>query len=81
MKRLTREKQAKIIPAPIEGDPIRAISRILGVSKDTVLESQVEAGPRARDRRYRMALTAYSVPLRQTTTVGRPQVGQLIVSG
>ena len=44
MKRLTREKQAQIIGALIEGCSIRATSRMFGVSKDTVLKLQVEAG-------------------------------------
>jgi DNA invertase Pin-like site-specific DNA recombinase len=44
MKRLTREKQAQIVSALIEGNSIRATSRMFGVSKDTVLKLQVEAG-------------------------------------
>lgn len=49
MKRLNREKQAQIISALIEGCSIRATSRMLGVSKDTVLKLQVEAGYLAAD--------------------------------
>lgn len=44
MKRLSREKQAKIVAALIEGNSIRATARMMGVSKDTVLKLQVEAG-------------------------------------
>jgi transposase len=44
MKRLTREKQTQIVSALIEGNSIRATSRMFGVSKDTVLKLQVEAG-------------------------------------
>lgn len=44
MNGLTREKQAQIILALIEGNSIRATSRRFGVSKDTVLKLQVEAG-------------------------------------
>ncbi|MBZ5669770.1 MAG: IS1 family transposase [Acidobacteriia bacterium] len=44
MNGLTREKQAQIISALIEGNSIRATSRRFGVSKDTVLKLQVEAG-------------------------------------
>ena len=49
MKRLTREKQAQIISALIEGYSIRATSRMFGVSKDTVLKLQVEAGYASAD--------------------------------
>lgn len=49
MKRLTREKQAQIIGALIEGCSIRATSRMFGVSKDTVLKLQVEAGYASAD--------------------------------
>ena len=49
MKRLTREKQAQIISALIEGNSIRATSRMFGVSKDTVLKLQVEAGYASAD--------------------------------
>ena len=49
MKRLTREKQAQIISALIEGCSIRATSRMFGVSKDTVLKLQVEAGYASAD--------------------------------
>jgi IS1 family transposase len=49
MKRPTREKQAQIISALIEGCSIRATSRMFGVSKDTVLKLQVEAGYLAAD--------------------------------
>ncbi len=44
MKRLTREKQTQIVAALIEGNSIRATSRMFGVSRDTVLKLQVEAG-------------------------------------
>lgn len=49
MKRLTREKQAQIVSALIEGNSIRATSRMFGVSKDTVLKLQVEAGYASAD--------------------------------
>jgi IS1 family transposase len=49
MKRLTREKQSQIISALIEGCSIRSTSRMFGVSKDTVLKLQVEAGYLAAD--------------------------------
>jgi IS1 family transposase len=49
MKRLTREKQAQIISALIEGNSIRAASRMFGVSKDTVMKLQVEAGYASAD--------------------------------
>lgn len=49
MKRLTRQKQAQIVSALIEGNSIRATSRIFGVSKDTVLKLQVEAGYKSAD--------------------------------
>src|SRR5205809_631618 len=44
MNRLSREKQAQIIAALVEGTSIRATARIAGVSKDTVVKLQVEAG-------------------------------------
>lgn len=44
MNRLSREKQAQIVGALIEGNSIRAAARMFGVSKDTVLKLQVEAG-------------------------------------
>jgi hypothetical protein len=46
MNRLNRQKQAQIISALIEGNSIRATSRMFGVSKDTVLKFQVEPGYR-----------------------------------
>lgn len=49
MKRLTREKQAQIVAALIEGNSIRSTSRMFGVSKDTVLKLQVEAGYASAD--------------------------------
>jgi len=49
MKRLTREKQAQIISALIEGNSIRATARMMNVSKDTVLKLQVEAGYASAD--------------------------------
>jgi IS1 family transposase len=49
MKRLTREKQAQIINALIEGNSIRATARMMNVSKDTVLKLQVEAGYASAD--------------------------------
>ncbi len=49
MNRLSREKQAKIIGALVEGNSIRATSRMFGVSKDTVLKLQVEAGYASAD--------------------------------
>jgi DNA invertase Pin-like site-specific DNA recombinase len=53
MKRLTREKQAQIISALIEGCSIRATARMTGVSKDTerrlsrpgVPQSELQARP------------------------------------
>lgn len=49
MNRLSRQKQAQIISALIEGNSIRSTSRMFGVSKDTVLKLQVEAGYRSAD--------------------------------
>lgn len=49
MKRLTRDKQAQIVSALIEGNSIRATSRMFGVSKDTVMKLQVEAGYASSD--------------------------------
>lgn len=49
MNRLSREKQAQIVSALIEGTSIRAASRMFGVSKDTVLKLQVEAGYASAD--------------------------------
>jgi IS1 family transposase len=49
MNRLSRQKQAQIISALIEGNSIRATSRMCGVSKDTVLKLQVEAGYHSAD--------------------------------
>jgi len=49
MKRLTREKQAQIVHALVEGNSLRATSRMFGVSKDTVLKLQVEAGYASAD--------------------------------
>ncbi|MGO8790131.1 MAG: IS1 family transposase [Terriglobia bacterium] len=54
MKRLTREKQTQIISALIEGCSIRSTSRMFGVSKDTVLKLQVEAGYLAADYQDRV---------------------------
>jgi hypothetical protein len=44
MNRLSREKQAQIVAALVEGNSIRATARMTGVSKDTVVKLQVEAG-------------------------------------
>ncbi len=44
MNRLSRQKQAQIVAALIEGNSIRATARMVGVSKDTVVKLQVEAG-------------------------------------
>ena len=44
MNRLSREKQAQIVAALVEGNSIRATARMAGVSKDTVMKLQVEAG-------------------------------------
>jgi len=49
MNRLPREKQAQIISALVEGNSIRATSRMLNVSKDTVVKLQVEAGYASAD--------------------------------
>jgi IS1 family transposase len=49
MNRLSREKQAQIISALIEGNSIRATARMTGVSKDTVLKLQLEAGYASAD--------------------------------
>ncbi len=49
MNRLSRQKQAQIISALIEGNSIRATARMAGVSKDTVLKLQVEAGYASAD--------------------------------
>jgi len=44
MNRLSRQKQAQIIAALVEGNSIRATARMMNVSKDTVVKLQVEAG-------------------------------------
>ena len=44
MNRLSREKQARIVAALVEGNSIRATARLMNVSKDTVVKLQVEAG-------------------------------------
>jgi IS1 family transposase len=44
MNRLSREKQAQIVAALVEGNSIRATARLMNVSKDTVVKLQVEAG-------------------------------------
>jgi IS1 family transposase len=49
MNRLPRTKQAQIISALVEGNSIRATSRMLNVSKDTVVKLQVEAGYASAD--------------------------------
>jgi IS1 family transposase len=49
MNRLSREKQAQIIAALVEGNSIRATARMMHVSKDTVLKLQVEAGYASAD--------------------------------
>jgi IS1 family transposase len=49
MNRLPRTKQAQIIAALVEGNSIRATSRMLNVSKDTVVKLQVEAGYASAD--------------------------------
>jgi IS1 family transposase len=49
MNRLPCEKQAQIISALVEGNSIRATSRMLNVSKDTVVKLQVEAGYASAD--------------------------------
>jgi IS1 family transposase len=49
MNRLPREKQAQIISALVEGNSIRATSRMLNISKDTVVKLQVEAGYASAD--------------------------------
>jgi IS1 family transposase len=49
MNRLNRQRQAQIVSALIEGNSIRATSRMFGVSKDTVLKLQVEAGYASAD--------------------------------
>jgi IS1 family transposase len=49
MKRLTRKKQSQIVSALVEGNSIRATSRMFGVSKGTVLKLQVEAGYASAD--------------------------------
>lgn len=49
MNRLSQQKQAQIISALIEGNSIRATARMAGVSKDTVLKLQVEAGYASAD--------------------------------
>lgn len=54
MNRLSRCKQAQIISALIEGNSIRATSRMCGVSKDTVLKLQVKAGYHSSDYQDKM---------------------------
>jgi IS1 family transposase len=49
MNRLSRQKQAQIISALIEGNSIRATSRMFEVSKDTVLKLQIESGYASAD--------------------------------
>ena len=57
MKRLTREKQAQIVSALIEGCSIRATFRMFGVSKVTVLKLLVESGHACADYQDRMFVT------------------------
>jgi IS1 family transposase len=54
MNRLSREKQAQIVAALAEGNSIRATARMVGVSKDTVVKLQVEAGYAAADYQDRV---------------------------
>jgi IS1 family transposase len=49
MNRLNTQKQAQIVAALVEGNSIRATSRMLNVSKDTVVKLQVEAGYASAD--------------------------------
>src|SRR5579863_10428655 len=44
MNRLIRAKQAQIVAALVEGNSIRATSRMLDVDKETVMKLQVQAG-------------------------------------
>jgi IS1 family transposase len=54
MNRLSREKQAEIIAALVEGNSIRPTARMMGVSKDTVVNLQVEAGFACGDYQYKV---------------------------
>lgn len=54
MNRLSREKQAQIIAALVEGNSIRATARMMNVSKDTVVKLQVEAGYASADYQDRI---------------------------
>jgi len=44
MNRLSLEKRAQIVAALVEGNSIHATSRMFGVSKDTVMKLQLDAG-------------------------------------
>ena len=44
MNRLNRTKQAQVIAALVEGNSIRAIERITGVAKHTILKLRKDAG-------------------------------------
>jgi hypothetical protein len=54
MNRLSREKQAQIVAALIEGNSIRATSRMCDVDKETVMKLQVEAGFKSADYQDRV---------------------------
>jgi IS1 family transposase len=49
MNRLSREKQAQIVAALIEGNSIRATSRMCDVDKETVMKLQKDAGYKAAE--------------------------------
>jgi hypothetical protein len=44
MNRLSRDKQAQIVAALVEGNSIRATARMCDVDKETVMKLQLEAG-------------------------------------
>ena len=54
MNRLSREKQAQIVAALVEGNSIRATARMTNVSKDTVVKLQVEVGYACADYQDRV---------------------------
>src|SRR5438046_10738748 len=49
MNRLSREKQAQLVAALVEGSSINSIVRMTGVSKVTILKLLAEVGPKCAD--------------------------------
>jgi IS1 family transposase len=49
MNKLSREKQARVIGMPVEGNSINSVVRMIGVSKVTILELIADLGTRCAD--------------------------------